>query len=528
MAKRCKIDRLTTDQGNTSVWTWAAWIERSGVRRFVYGCAARSTREVGWQANPEMRELPGLTLGIQQATIGETAFEEVCRRLNDGEIDLRAVFGADTPVTAICATRHLLEAVLGQTAAPVTAYYTMPTLAELLDNDEAALLPLLDALECELRLPFKSSYAARLGNFECFDLHPWLDRSQPFLIEAQRVDLEGGNAVYRIGRTPEFAAIKHMAHVVGRVNGDVVVNRLVDLPVGQEELVFDVPERLDELEFSLFEAAGRIVHSEKSTFMNRVGLVLAPIHRRVQVDDDLSRRAGPSRQGASIVAAHSSMRSLVGAPETGSWRKFAEDMTDVVAQHTSSPSEDRWFPRGIDGEVGAIAYFNQLLSGGIVRRAVIADPWFGAEALHQLALRLTSTDLEITVLTSWLDVDPDTGLPLDPALSIERLHVTLEQVRLFINPKLTLLNLIDGRERAFHDRYLLLYPHEGPSRVFLLSNSLNAAGRNWPFSISLMGADVTRSLREYVEGLVAGKDVTRSKDLTINLRWSTRVQPAAG
>ena len=381
LAKPCKIDRLTTDQRNTSVWTWAAWIERSGVRRFVYGCAARSTREVEWQANPEMRELPGLKLGIQQATIGETAFEEVCRRLNDGEIDLRAVFGADTPVTAICATRHLLEAVLGQTAAPVTAYYTMPTLVELLDNDEAALLPLLDALECELGLPFKSSYAARLGNFECFDLHPWLDRSQPFLIEAQRVDLEGVNAVYRIGRTPEFAAIKHMAHVVGRVNGDVVVNRLFDLPVGQEELVFDVPERLDELEFSLFEAAGRIVHSEKSTFMNRVGLVLAPIHRRVQVDDDLSRRAGPSRQGASIVAAHSSMRSLVGAPETGSWRKFAEDMTDVVAQHTLSPSEDRWFPRGIDSpgrkrRGGSWCSGRRAIGNGLVARALISRPPF--------------------------------------------------------------------------------------------------------------------------------------------------------
>ena len=37
--------------------------------------------------------------------------------------------------------------------------------------------------------------------------------------------------------------------------------------------------------------------------------------------------------------------------------------------------------------------------------------------------------------------------------------MTLEQVKLFINPKLTLLNLVDGRDRAFHDRYLLLYPH---------------------------------------------------------------------
>jgi hypothetical protein len=29
-----------------------------------------------------------------------------------------------------------------------------------------------------------------------------------------------------------------------------------------------------------------------------------------------------------------------------------------------------------------------------------------------------------------------------------------------------MLNLIDGKDWAFHDRYLLLYPHEIPTKVF--------------------------------------------------------------
>ena len=421
----------------------------------------------------------------------------------------------------------MLEAGLGQTAVRVTAHYTLPDLSVLTGNDDSRLPLLLDYLEQELGLPFNTTHAMRLGNFERFNLHPWLDRPQPFLVEAVSPDIDGGASTYQICRTCRFAEAEHRAHIVGRVNGDVILDRLFILSQGDLRCTFEAAERLDEIELRLFDVNGDLLHSEKNAFMNRIGFVLAPVHRQVSIEDDLSVRAGQARRAASVVRSHSSMRSLIGGPKPGSWRKFAEDVAHTVALRAPAPSEDRWFPRGIEGELGAIAHLNGLLDGASARRAVLVDPWFGTEALHQLAMRLASVDIEITILTSWLDKDPDTGERLDDASLTDMLAGALEKVKIYLNPRLSLINLVDGSERAFHDRYLLLYPYEGLSKVFLLSNSLNAAGRNWPFAMSLMAADAAREARLYIEGLNAGTDIARNRQLQANFRWTNHVQPAA-
>jgi hypothetical protein len=41
-----------------------------------------------------------------------------------------------------------------------------------------------------------------------------------------------------------------------------------------------------------------------------------------------------------------------------------------------------------------------------------------------------------------------------------RLEAALRIAEPFLTPRLRVLNLVDGKDRAFHDRYLLLYPHE--------------------------------------------------------------------
>ena len=82
-----------------------------------------------------------------------------------------------------------------------------------------------------------------------------------------------------------------------------------------------------------------------------------------------------------------------------------------------------------------------------------------------------------------------------------------------------MLNLVDGKERAFHDRYLLLYPHENPAKVFLLSNSINKLAGNWPFAMSLLAPDVSRQVQRYIEALCDGRDSARNKSLTISFKW---------
>ena len=53
----------------------------------------------------------------------------------------------------------------------------------------------------------------------------------------------------------------------------------------------------------------------------------------------------------------------------------------MVKARLPKSGEDKWFARGIEGEVGAISHLNHLLNGGHIRGAVLVDPWFGAEAV---------------------------------------------------------------------------------------------------------------------------------------------------
>ena len=286
-----------------------------------------------------------------------------------------------------------------------------------------------------------------------------------------------------------------------------------------------MPESLDQFDFRVFSENGQtLLHSEQQNFLNRIGLVMAPVGRQMTIQDDLTSRAagkgGQLASQASTVVVHSSHRSMIGAPAVGTWRNFAEDMEQKVATYARTSSEDKWFPRGIEGEVGAIAHLNSILNGGQITSAVLVDPWFGAEALTRFVLRLGSQDVRLTIVTSWTDVDPDTGAQLAPAESpTKKLEAALGQVAPFLSPRLTVINLVDGKARAFHDRYLLVYPHEHAAKVFLLSNSINKLAGNWPFGMSLLAPDVGREVQRYIEGLCNGVDEARSRSLTISFRW---------
>ncbi|WP_456856456.1 VPA1262 family N-terminal domain-containing protein [Bradyrhizobium sp. USDA 4501] len=472
-------------------------------------------------------------LEIRQRTLTQDAFDTFQDQLKAGSITLDLLVGYGAPRATVKVTRAILQRALGHTAARVTTYYSLPDIVGLIEKAEGGLERLLSLLERELNLPFKSSYAARLGNFEIFHLNPWLDTPQPFLVEAAspppnqkgasfQVDWSGHETL-EICRTPAFADTRHLAHVTGRVHGDVVINRLIFLEPGQFRVPVDSPEWVDQLDFQLFDETGQtLLHSEQNTYITRIGLVMAPITRQVTIQDDLSGRAAQKGLGkqASTVHVHTSHRSMVGGPAEGSWRKFAEDMNDLVAAQLPSPGQDKWFPRSIEGEVGLIAHFNQLLNGGQIRRAVLVDPWFGADALRAFALRLASQDVHLTIVTSWTRRDPDTGVPFGPDRSATaELEAALRQIESFLNPRLTVINMADGSDQAFHDRYLLLYPHEGASKIYLLSNSLNRAAGNWPFCMSLLSADAGLEVRRYIEGLCDGQDIARGKSLAITFKW---------
>lgn len=509
-----------------SWWLWLARIERPDGGGFVYGCAARNSRLPGWSDEAAI-ETPGGKLVVCQVTIADETFGRFRDALSAGQLDASSVLPLRKGQVRIAATRAILQSGLGQSGVRTVLHYTLPNIQDLVGAKDGALEGVLSVLQEQLGLPFKGAYAAHLGNFELFELHPWLDAQHPLIIEATpNPDLDRSRPqTLEFCRLSTFAAAGHIAHIVGRVNGEVVLDRLVKLPPGERRVPVAAPETLDEFDCRIFSEDGEtLLHFEQPRFFNRIGFNLAPVGRQMTIEDDLSNRAKSKDKGlgsqASTVIVHSSHRSMIGAPAPGSWRKFAEDMEQTIATHLPSPSEDKWFPRGIEGEVGAIAHLNRLIDGGQITKAILVDPWFGADALHQFVLRLSSQNVALTIITSWTDIDPDTNEELPPGESpTAKLEAALGKLQPFLTPRLTMLNLVDGKERAFHDRYLLLYPHEYPAKVFLLSNSINKMAGNWPFAMSLLAPDVSRQVLRYIEALAAGTDVARNKSLAVNFRW---------
>jgi hypothetical protein len=467
-----------------SWWLWMAWIEREGGGGFVYGCAARNSRLPDWSDEAAM-EIPGGRLVVHQATVAEESFAGLREALSAGQIDASSVLPSRKGQVRVAATRAIFQTGLGQSGVRTVLHYTLPNVQDLVGSQDGALEGVLSVLQEQLGLPFKGAYAAHLGNFELFELHPWLEAPYPLLIEAvPNPDLDRSRPqVLDICRLPKFATTAHIAHIVGRVNGEVVLDRLVKLPPGERRVPVAAPETLDEFDFRVFsEDRETLLHSEQAHFLNRIGFTLAPVSRQMTIEDDLSNRAKSKDKGlgsqASTVISHSSHRSMIGAPAPGSWRKFAEDMEQTRATSLPVPSEDKWFPRGIEGEIGAIAHLNHLIDAGQITKAVLVDPWFGTDALHQFVLRLSSQNVGLTILTSWTNIDPDTNDELPPGESpTAKLEAALRKLQPFLTPRLAMLNLVDGKDHAFHDRYLLLYPHEYPANRFF---SCRTASTRWP------------------------------------------------
>jgi hypothetical protein len=519
-------DPIESELTSGSWWLWMVWVEREGGGGFVYGCAARNSRLPGWSDEAAI-EIPGGKLVVHQATVAEDSFAGLREALSAGQIDASSVLPSRKGQVRVAATRAIFQTGLGQSGVRTVLHYTLPNVQDLVGSQDGALEGVLSVLQEQLGLPFKGAYAAHLGNFELFELHPWLEAPYPLLIEAvPNPDLDRSRPqVLDICRLPEFATTAHIAHIVGRVNGEVVLDRLVKLPPGDRRVPVTAPETLDEFDFRVFsEDRETLLHSEQAHFLNRIGFTLAPVNRQMTIEDDLSNRAKSKDKGlgsqASTVISHSSHRSMIGAPAPGSWRKFAEDMEQTRATSLPVPSEDKWFPRGIEGEIGAIAHLNHLIDAGQITKAVLVDPWFGTDALHQFVLRLSSQNVGLTILTSWTNIDPDTNDELPPGESpTAKLEAALRKLQPFLTPRLAMLNLVDGKDHAFHDRYLLLYPHEYPAKVFLLSNSINKVAGNWPFAMSLLASDISRQVQRYIEALADGRDIARNKSLTVNFRW---------
>ena len=150
---------------------------------------------------------------------------------------------------------------------------------------------------------------------------------------------------------------------------------------------------------------------------------------------------------------------------------------------------------GKDGEIDSFLKIREYLAESTVDRVILADPYFSVSAAEKLLTRIPRTNLQLDIITCLGMTDPDTGEASDICKEYE--EFLLSNAKL-LHSRLSVRNLRRGNKPVFHDRYLLRFHNDHHIDGFLLSNSLNKMGQNYPFVIAPLEREVALEVCEYL------------------------------
>ncbi len=459
---------------------------------------------------------------VYEAVVNSATGDRFLAALESGTIDTSLLPESPTHKWPIIASRHVKGlSALGQSQLAATIAYTT------LDAGSTLINPaLLTWLETQHGMPFTGKYAGRMGAFDIFTPQSWLDAPLPFRLQRRSSNPSSAHSaleVIRLGAQADragFVRIRATNHL-----SEVLVDRLMSMDSGQTVSdSVDVDDTLTRTLFEVFDDQGTLLHRDECSWLRQMNLTMQIHERQVKIQDELSRNAAAQGFGARASEVHSktTRRSAVRPQKSSGAADYEELARRKAAIALPSRSADRWFGRGIDNQLAVIDYLKQELNGSRIRRALIVDPFFGADALSRLVLRLDDKSVHVTVVTSWGIWHPDTGSRTDEADNRQRLESLLNQASPVINPQLHVVNVLRKHDSAFHDRYIVLYPHEGEPQAYMLSNSINNLAVNWPLCIARLEPDVAVDVVDYVTGLAEGLDRVMKVKLDINLNWGVR------
>ncbi len=499
-------------------------MEKDGQHLFLYGCSARTFRTDQYK-NRTGTKLETLgTVSVFETLITDVDYSKFESQLVAGSIQTELLKTDPHCSTPIKARRKVIGNALGHSAIEIDVHYTLPGLEEFIDTAGQDAVPqILATLQAEVGFQFCGEHASRFGCFECLNLHSWLDRSAPLGTELTKTGIASAQrgSGLNIRLRADLRGTPHFARVVAKIGNDVVLQKLLFFEAdGPGDMLVECDGVVSLYEVQIFSANGAILYEEKCTPLNTVSMSMGIGGRTITLQDDLARRA--AAQGiktGSSVGSYSSQNSLIGYAASEEWKAFTAKMADYAAAEQSSEYDGKWFGRSVSEELEVIAYFNKLIHSSTAKKALIADPYFGPDALVRFATRLGSQDIELTLVTSWVGIDPDTNEALQGVVATQSLEIALDRVSAYVNPALKVINLADGPRQAFHDRYLLIYPHEGPVSVFMLSNSINKMAGNWPFCITKLSRRLARDAQKYLEALLRGEDIYGCTKPEVTFTW---------
>lgn len=505
-------------------WFWYAFIEtQEGKRSHLYGCACKTEKTAGFNHRTTI-DLPSKSkLKIAQLTVESDQALSVLGLLEDGEIDLNG-FGDAAPAAPVYAEQRIMAKALGNNATGMRCYIGQAAPRVILP-DVKDIPIILKALDEELGFDFRQKFVNHIGGFDVMDHPSWPENDKPVTITIFNANEHETHNTIVIGRRNDHQAVLHVHVIASNASGDVIVNRLITMPSGMAEHPMVTSQPVYGCKMSFFSEGGDTVYEYDEEFIRTLNFNMNVVVKTLQIEDKLAQRAkgkgtdqAQRARHASRVARTTSMITADPAP--------AADHRAAMLSHVEaafpSLSKDRWFPKTFDSELGVISYFNELLADTDIIAATFIDPYVNVETIARL-LRLNCTGMTLTVLMSWTTTNADTGDMQgeeQTQADLAGLEAVLNQAGPHMSCDFRVRNIVgaDGKQ-AFHDRYLMMRSKGGETKVYLLSNSLNAMAKNWPFCLSALSGPAKSDAANYIQELQDGKDIARETQPTTTFSW---------
>lgn len=502
-------------------WFWYAFIEaQDGERSHLYGCACKTEKPAGFNRHTTI-DLPSKSkLKIAQLTVESDQALSVLSLLEDGEINLNSLGDAAPPAPVYAAQRIMAKA-LGNNATGIRCYIGQAA-PEVLLPDMKTIPIILKALDEELGFDFRKKFVHHIGGFDVMDHPSWPENDKPVTINIFNANNYETENTIVIGRRNGHQAVLYVHVIASNASGDVIVNRLITMPSGVEEHRMTTSQPVYGYKMSFFSEGGDVVYECDEKFIRTLNLSMNTVVSTLQINDKLTQRATGKGTDQMRRASRAS-REVRSFSTTSVDPDLRADRRAAMLNHVEAAfpglSKDRWFPKTFDSELDVISYFNELLAD--TTAATFIDPYVNVETIERL-LRLNCTRMTLTVLMSWTTTNADTGNMQDEEqmrADLAKLKAVLNHARPDMSCDLHVRNIVraDGKQ-AFHDRYLMTRSKGGETKVYLLSNSLNAMAKNWPFCLSALSGSAKSDAANYIQELQDVK-ISREAQLTANFTW---------
>lgn len=395
----------------------------------------------------------------------------------------------------------------------------------------------IDKVSEETSICFFGASSERLGNIEIYTPNEWIDK---FELKTKRFEGERANDIsvkgIKVNKKCEIE-FNLLVNCVLYNSERCVLNQIKGMNIEDDYIEFDANEEISEVHLDIWNKdCGELVYTSHRNLIRQMMLSMninnnAKYLVHDEWTDKLEKTFGGSKEKKDklneirkVEYNNIPIVSKTGDYKNDPWSeagRLSQKLINIYRYENVKGAFCKKIGEG-DCEIDSFCKIAEYLNEFKVKKAIIVDPYFSIKAMEKFLARIQNINLNLEVITSLNDADPDKGA--NNANYLNEVKEFLKKNVTIIHQSLRIINISQNKNTAIHDRYLLRLFDNGTIDGYLLSNSLNSAGQNYSFVIAPMDKEVTYSVLEYVNELKdeeIQKKKSKSERLQIEILWDT-------